>query len=96
MIYIDALGTKRWHKNLKLHREDGPAVEYFNGNKEWFLNGKRHREDGPAYICVDGHKEWWIDGVQHSEEEHLKLTASKVKLDALKNDIVESHKKPKM
>lgn len=25
----------------KCHREDGPAVEYANGNKLWFLFGKR-------------------------------------------------------
>jgi hypothetical protein len=23
----------------KLHREDGPAVEYVNSTKEWYLNG---------------------------------------------------------
>ena len=26
-------GTKSWYQNNKLHREDGPAVEYPNGNK---------------------------------------------------------------
>jgi hypothetical protein len=24
-----------------LHREDGPAVEYFSGDKEWWINGER-------------------------------------------------------
>tara|TARA_R110000772_G_scaffold64176_6_gene143513 strand:- start:3100 stop:3348 length:249 start_codon:yes stop_codon:yes gene_type:complete len=46
-----------------LHREDGPAVEYANGDNAWYLNGNRHREGGPAIEDVDGHKEWWIDGV---------------------------------
>jgi len=32
-----------------LHREDGPAVEWYNGSKEWYKNAKLHREDGPAY-----------------------------------------------
>ena len=55
----------------KLHRLDGPAIEYANGNKEWFQNGKRHRLDGPAIeFCpgayfVDGHKEWYQNGKCH-------------------------------
>jgi hypothetical protein len=24
----------------ELHCEDGPAVEYANGDKDWYLNGK--------------------------------------------------------
>ena len=32
----------------KLHRVDGPAIEYSNGTKEWYINGKRHRLDDPA------------------------------------------------
>ena len=27
-----------------MHRENGPAVEYANGNKYWFLNGKAYYE----------------------------------------------------
>lgn len=48
-----------WTKYL--HREDGPATEYPNGDKEWYLNGKLHREDGPA---IDGekHKYWYWHG----------------------------------
>ena len=26
--------------NGKLHREDGPAVEWANGRKHWYLNGR--------------------------------------------------------
>ena len=37
-VYSD--GTKRWFLNGKLHREDGPAIEYPNGSKEWCLHGK--------------------------------------------------------
>ena len=37
-----------WYLNGELHRTDGPAVEYANGNKYWYLNGKFHRTDGPA------------------------------------------------
>jgi hypothetical protein len=32
-------GTKEWYLNNKLHREDGPAMEYADGSKSWYLNG---------------------------------------------------------
>ena len=37
---IDIYGDKFWRLNGKLHREDGPAIEYPNGHKFWYLNGK--------------------------------------------------------
>jgi hypothetical protein len=43
-------------KNGKLHREDGPAVEYADGSKKWYLNGKLHREGGPAVEYCRRHK----------------------------------------
>ena len=36
-----------WYKD-KLHRENGPAVEYVSGLSSWYNGGKLHREDGPA------------------------------------------------
>ena len=44
----NSYGTKRWFLNGSLHREDGPAIEYADGDKSWFLNNKLHRKDGPA------------------------------------------------
>ena len=61
-------GTKQWWLNGKLHREDGPAVEWADGHKEWWLNGIRHREDGPADEYSNGHKEWWLNGKRHRED----------------------------
>ena len=46
-----------------IHREDGPAVEYFNGSKQWWLNGERHRMNGPAVEYADGSKVWYINGI---------------------------------
>jgi len=40
-MIIDERGIKRWFFNGKLHREDGPAIEYPNGDNSWYLNGKR-------------------------------------------------------
>jgi hypothetical protein len=39
-IIRDNFNNIRWYKNEVLHREDGPAVEYANGNKQWYLNNK--------------------------------------------------------
>jgi hypothetical protein len=64
----DADGNKSWWLNGKLHREDGPAVEWFDGYKAWYLNDKRHREDGPAIEHTDGSKEWWFDDERHRED----------------------------
>ncbi len=37
---VNSNGTKRWYLNGKLHREDGPAIEWSDGTKEWWLNGE--------------------------------------------------------
>ena len=48
--------------NDKLHRIDGPAVEYRNGYKEWCQNGKLHRLDGPAIEERYGTNYYYING----------------------------------
>lgn len=58
----------------KLHREDGPAIEYINGDKAWARNGELHREDGPAVEYADGHIRWYLEGEEYTEEEfNLKI-----------------------
>jgi hypothetical protein len=57
---IDKLGTKRWRLHGKLHREDGPAVEYVSGSKFWYLHDQYHREDGPAVEYTNGTKYWYL------------------------------------
>ena len=41
-LIIGKFGDKRWYKDDKYHREDGPAIE---GNKQvpdrWYLEGKK-------------------------------------------------------
>jgi len=62
-------GKIKWYLNDKLHREDGPAIEYVEiGHRYWYLNGKKHREDGPAVEESNGHKEWWINNKFHRED----------------------------
>jgi hypothetical protein len=65
-VIVDKYCTK-WYLNGLLHREDGPACEYANGNKEWLRNGKLHREDGPALEDIHGNKEWYLNGNRHRE-----------------------------
>ena len=62
---IDECGTKMWQQNGRLHRTDGPAIEYASGTKEWYQNGQLHRTDGPAREWADGDKEWWQNGQLH-------------------------------
>ena len=49
----------------ELHRLDGPAKEYANGDKYWFQNGLLHRIGGPAKEYSNGRKEWWFEGKRH-------------------------------
>jgi hypothetical protein len=69
--YINENDAKVWKlPNGNLHREDGPAVEYSNGDKFWYINGKWHRENGPAIEYYNGGKEWWINDIRYTEQEH--------------------------
>ena len=82
-IEINELGSKFYYKDKEmkiLHREDGPAVEWWDGSKEWYLNGKRHREDGPAIEYFFGNKYWYLNGKQLTEEEFKKKTAKEIVL----------------
>jgi len=79
---INSIGTKYWYLNDRLHREDGPAVEYVDGDKWWYFHGKPHRLDGPTVEYTNGYKSWWYYGEQvdcSSQEEFERL----IKLKAL-------------
>ena len=54
--------------NGLLHREDGPAIEYDDGEKEWYFNEERHRLEGPAVEYIDGSKSWYLNGERHRLE----------------------------
>jgi hypothetical protein len=61
-------GDKEWRLNGERHREDGPAIERFDGHKYWYMNGELHREDGPAVERSNGHKYWYMNGEIHRED----------------------------
>ena len=65
-MVIDSDGNKEWRNEYsKLHRLDGPAIEWASGSAEWYADGRPHRLDGPALVCADGYKEWWVNGKCH-------------------------------
>jgi len=41
---VNRFGNKWWYLNGRLHREDGPAIEYDDGYKFWYLNGRCYTE----------------------------------------------------
>jgi hypothetical protein len=82
-IEINKSGSKYYYSNREMtvrHREDGPAVEYSNGDKSWWYNGKRHREDGPATQWLSGQCWWYLNGESMLEAEHARRTAKETVL----------------
>lgn len=45
-----------------LHRQDGPAIIWHDGEEHWFYYGYRHRTDGPAIVRKDGTVEYYLHG----------------------------------
>jgi hypothetical protein len=70
---INKYGDKLWlTDSVQLHRIDGPAIEFENGDKSYLVNGQLHRTDGPALEWGDK-LEWWIDGIQYLEEDFSRI-----------------------
>jgi hypothetical protein len=95
-VTVDDNGDKSWYLDGKLHRTDGPAIEYADGSKSWFLNDKCHRIDGPAVEWADGSKSWYLDGKQLTEAQWLEAVQPKpscagkvVEIDGKKYKLVE-------
>jgi hypothetical protein len=66
---INVIGTKYWYdSNGEFHRDDGPAIEYADGDKLWCQHGNIHRDDGPAVEYANGTTEWWQHGVRHRDD----------------------------
>ena len=45
---IDGKGTKRWYKDGRCHREDGPAVECADGCT-WYVRGEYLGDDDDGF-----------------------------------------------
>jgi len=78
--WIRSSPANAWYLDGELHREDGPAVEMYNGTKIWYRNGELHREDGPAIEFDNGIKKWFLDGdeIEYSDhEEFLRIVKTR-------------------
>lgn len=67
-VIVAKNGTRRYYLDGVLHREDGPAIEYVDGDTMWFFYGDLHREGGPAIEYANGTKQWWLYGELHRED----------------------------
>jgi hypothetical protein len=65
-VFCDGMN---WCIDDMFHREDGPAVESFDGTKYWYTRDKLHRIDGPAKIDHEKKEEWYANGIQINFEE---------------------------
>ena len=63
--YKDGTTSSDYDSSKVLHRIDGPACEYADGDKFWYIDSKLHRNDGPAAEHTNGSKSWWVDGKCH-------------------------------
>ena len=68
-VKVDTNGDKYWHQDGKLHRTDGPAIEYADGTKSWYQDDKLHRTDGPAIEFASGDESWFIKGKEYTKKE---------------------------
>lgn len=65
--YIDGYSLERntnkhWCIDGKLHRKDGPAIEYADGTKKWYINGNLHRKTAQLLNTQTGLKNGILTG----------------------------------
>jgi hypothetical protein len=71
--YKDGTVSSMYSYKKDLHRTDGPAAVYNNGDKYWYVDGRQHRTDGPAIEYGNGPRSWRVDGRYYDEEDFNKL-----------------------
>ncbi len=81
-------GPRVWYLNGKIHKDNGPAVEYCDGRKEWYQHDDLHRADGPAIEYRDGSNRWYYKGRYVTPEEHLELVLNACETDEEKMKIL--------
>lgn len=64
-LYVDDDGTRNWYLNGKLHRTDGPAVEYVQRKKRTLLLGLCWGKNVPDDEYANGEKHWYLNGKRH-------------------------------
>ena len=71
-VKVYSNGTKYWYLNGKLHREDGPAIEWADGYKFWYLDGKE--------VTEEEHKRMTSKVIEMTMEEISKALGKQVKV----------------
>jgi len=67
--WINGKNDKRWSKEGRYHREDGPAIIYANGTCRYYQDGELHREDGPAIINNNNNESsFFITGIRVDQQ----------------------------
>jgi hypothetical protein len=68
-MHKDPAGNIRYRdENGNLHRDDGPAVIYWDGEQRWYKHGIRHREDGPQAIFPGRGSAWYQNDKLHRDD----------------------------
>jgi hypothetical protein len=71
---VDYQGNIRYYNSKSdLHRLDGPAIEWIDGDKEWWVIGNRHRLNGYAVSWRSVHKFWYLKNKNYSKSCHNRL-----------------------
>lgn len=71
-ISVDRKGTTSYTYQGQLHRLDGPALIFEDGDAAWFLYDKLHRIDGPA-VNLKNSKEYYLNDLKYSDYEEYKF-----------------------
>lgn len=67
-------GGTIWFKDKKVHRDNGPAIEFPDGSWTHYANGRASREDGPAHFCaITKSISWCLGGKTYSFDTWCKV-----------------------
>jgi hypothetical protein len=58
---INKHGIKFWYQHGQLHRDDGPAIEWPDGEKSWYINNQ--------YLSFDD----WLNQLNMSDEDKVMM-----------------------
>ncbi len=77
LIKEENASTRYYDKNYNLHRDEGPAIIYKNGNRQWYRWGVMHRVGAPATIYKDLHA-WYHLGKLHRDDGPAFITSNRL------------------
>lgn len=69
--HINEEGVKHYYLNDKLHREDGPAIEYPDDSPWWFINDEYRPNDDMPNESIINSKFWYLNGQRINPEEAI-------------------------